>query len=578
MPALSKLKPLTNSTKSVTLTRVARTYPPSVFPLIINMLAARDQENVTHSHLVTAAAKPLNQGRRCLQPKTPGGRASKTPFRLVPNNENLLIGFSGQKAGVKNIGIAGENVPQTPKDLKQDRNAFITPQSIYVSGWQACSQHSLQCAVPRIRAPLGLKTTNAKAQTFQTPAAAQETLDSKTTNGKLLNKNNAVSTKTTYIPPGYVEPGILVAQDDEYVSDIEYAPPPPKDLPDPPMEFPYDDTFPQFRDTNLCRSYPWPETKNQDSLFGVKEHKVNSQYHERIKGRMTRPQPAKRSTNNSTVSQIARRQALQPEEGLLKDNMSTVQIIPAGPLAPHTQCRTSNMTLSGSSLEKKSKKKPAFSVLKSKEASTQSEHLAKHRSTTAEISRNHEYQTECLPITRTVSGSDVVPDANIVRHSGAVQSTNSVQQTETDHPSTPLEWSHGLLSTLPEVYEGPLMRCEDESVVGRFDNWDEVAEDCLATDTDVHVEEQKRLSERDELSCDLAGTGSDDAFRGEKEVQSAEDYEQADNVRDLLGPLEWADCGGANSEVRLSKYHELANALLDLDFSNHDEEEVEPGK
>jgi len=65
-----------------------------------------------HAHRTTAAGKPLNQGVRGLQPKTPGN--FKTPFRASKNDENNPIGFTG-KAGGKDGGI------------KLDKNALVTP-------------------------------------------------------------------------------------------------------------------------------------------------------------------------------------------------------------------------------------------------------------------------------------------------------------------------------------------------------------------------------------------------------------------------------------------------------------------
>jgi hypothetical protein len=77
------------------------------------MLAARDQENLVHAHQTTAASKPLNQGIRGLQPKTPGN--VKTPFRAAKNDENKPLGFNGQKT----IGQGNNG--------KLDKMAFITP-------------------------------------------------------------------------------------------------------------------------------------------------------------------------------------------------------------------------------------------------------------------------------------------------------------------------------------------------------------------------------------------------------------------------------------------------------------------
>jgi hypothetical protein len=83
------------------------------------MLAARDQENLVHAHQTTAAGKPLNQGLRQLQPKTPGTRAPKTPFKVPLNDENDLLAFGKKTA--KATGGRNENT------LKPAKDAFITP-------------------------------------------------------------------------------------------------------------------------------------------------------------------------------------------------------------------------------------------------------------------------------------------------------------------------------------------------------------------------------------------------------------------------------------------------------------------
>ena len=168
-----------------------------------NILAARDQENLIHAHHTAAAGKPLNQGLRALNPKTPGNL--KTPFRPAKNDENLPITFKGQK-------VAGKDGPS-----KLDKNAFVTP------------------LAPRDRAPLGAKTTNAKA--FQTPAPLTvkpgRTVHKPSTGGRRSNRS-----KITVARSEPVEADVLANQPEEQEEpDFGYAPPPPVELPDPPIEF-----------------------------------------------------------------------------------------------------------------------------------------------------------------------------------------------------------------------------------------------------------------------------------------------------------------------------------------------------
>jgi hypothetical protein len=87
------------------------------------MLAARDQENLVHGHQQVAASKPLNQGTRGLQPKTPGNKYPKTPLKVPLNDENALTGFGGKTGkgkGLENLVIGG-------KKATFDKNAFVTP-------------------------------------------------------------------------------------------------------------------------------------------------------------------------------------------------------------------------------------------------------------------------------------------------------------------------------------------------------------------------------------------------------------------------------------------------------------------
>lgn len=90
------------------------------------MLAARDQENLVHAHQTTAAAKPLNQSTRQLQPKTPGKKVPKTPFRIPLNDENNPLAFGGGKQTVRGPRPGNENFLRPGKDGLQ-KQSFVTP-------------------------------------------------------------------------------------------------------------------------------------------------------------------------------------------------------------------------------------------------------------------------------------------------------------------------------------------------------------------------------------------------------------------------------------------------------------------
>ncbi len=119
------------------------------------MLAARDQENLVHAHQAAGAAKPLNQGLRPATPKTPGNKIPKTPFKLPLNDENANGGIAPLKGGLK-TGKVNENAATGKKGVLGNQNAFVTP------------------LAQKNRAPLGMKTTNAKAKGIQTPAPPKD--------------------------------------------------------------------------------------------------------------------------------------------------------------------------------------------------------------------------------------------------------------------------------------------------------------------------------------------------------------------------------------------------------------------
>lgn len=83
-----------------------------------------NQENAIYEQQTAAAAKSLNQGYKGLAPKTPGNDASKTPFKIQRNDENMLAA-QGKAGG---------------KDIKGTRaQAFVTPASmLQICHWIRC--------------------------------------------------------------------------------------------------------------------------------------------------------------------------------------------------------------------------------------------------------------------------------------------------------------------------------------------------------------------------------------------------------------------------------------------------------
>ena len=184
------------------------------------MFAARaDQENLAYAHQAAAAAKPLNQ-----QAKTPANKAPKTPFRRNQNDENDAF-------------QSGFKTTKTTKKANLDPNAFITP------------------AGPRNRAPLGMKTTNAKAKTpapLTIKASAQKTLSPRLRRQKVK-----------------IHQAESVQQDqDDGVPDIEYMPPrsiPLHDHPDTIHERDYSVLSPEYATKGF-----WGAFENAPDEHGVR--------------------------------------------------------------------------------------------------------------------------------------------------------------------------------------------------------------------------------------------------------------------------------------------------------------------
>lgn len=130
------------------------------------MLAAQDQENLVHGQQAAAAAKPLNQGIRQFPPKTPRNTTSKTPLKVPLNDENGPPAFRA----TKKTGCNGdEHWSTVVKRGLRDQSAFVTPKGRATMDFCYTLLTELLLA-PQNRAPLGVKTTNAKAKAFQAPA------------------------------------------------------------------------------------------------------------------------------------------------------------------------------------------------------------------------------------------------------------------------------------------------------------------------------------------------------------------------------------------------------------------------
>ncbi|KAL2262915.1 hypothetical protein VTK26DRAFT_8964 [Humicola hyalothermophila] len=195
------------------------------------MLAAHhDQENI-YTHQAGASKQQL-------QAKTPRARYPKTPLKVPLNDENANHGFGGKsvlrtKANNENVMTVGKGGNGLGKSGKQ---ALVTP------------------AEPRTaRAPLGNKTTNAKARTaLQTPGVKPT--------GENLQKTTV--RPTTNLRPKHSAPQVessrleVHSDKDWREEEIEYAPPKPSDIPYESDVFPDGViTFDGLKPENLFKGY-----------------------------------------------------------------------------------------------------------------------------------------------------------------------------------------------------------------------------------------------------------------------------------------------------------------------------------
>ncbi|KAK2871876.1 hypothetical protein FQN49_002730 [Arthroderma sp. PD_2] len=199
-------------------------------------IRGQGQENLVNAHQTTAASKPLNQGARHLPPKTPSNTLPKTPFRVPLYDENrpLTLG-KGMGAGIGKGLLKGrdENAVQQGKGKGLEKKVLATPMGT-------------------TRAPLGMKTTNAKARAFQTPAP---TLPMGTIKQRSAKRGSTRKIKKAAPLPVQATVEESVPVEDERELEIEYMPPKPKPLPDHDEYITYDTTFPQFKGANVARGW-----------------------------------------------------------------------------------------------------------------------------------------------------------------------------------------------------------------------------------------------------------------------------------------------------------------------------------
>ncbi|KAF2237584.1 hypothetical protein EV356DRAFT_529912 [Viridothelium virens] len=217
------------------------------------LAAAHDQENLAHARQTAAAAKPLNHGTRGA--KTPANKGPKTPFRIPLNDENapLKTGKSVLKANVQHYDDPAKDARDGKSGKGGSSNTLVTP------------------AGPRNRAPLGMKTTNAKAKAFQTPAPLSiDHAKEKSIPKSLSPRMRRAKVKVHHEGPNKVEAG-------NEEPEIEYMPPQPKPLRDDPDDYPADKQYPMFSPENITRGLYATFSGADDEDFIAKREKEEAE-------------------------------------------------------------------------------------------------------------------------------------------------------------------------------------------------------------------------------------------------------------------------------------------------------------
>uniref|UniRef100_L2GE33 Uncharacterized protein n=1 Tax=Colletotrichum fructicola (strain Nara gc5) TaxID=1213859 RepID=L2GE33_COLFN len=186
------------------------------------MLSIRDENAVN-----AAQAARLAPGKSQMAPKTPGARYPKTPLKIPLNDENAVNAGKSVLAPKSNA-----NGPIQGTAKKQN---LVTPSET------------------RARAPLGNKTTNAKAKSTQNTGVKDIVKDFEKTQTK-----PTTTKKLKQRSPGAAPLKLEVRNDQAGPADepdVEYAPPPAKDLPYQSDIIEGDLTFEGLKPENLLKGY-----------------------------------------------------------------------------------------------------------------------------------------------------------------------------------------------------------------------------------------------------------------------------------------------------------------------------------
>ncbi len=212
-----------------------------------------------------------------------------------------------------------------------------------------------------------MKTTNAKARTFHARAPRQQSTNPEKTLKKSSTARKSGKSKIRIAPSEPVEAGILSKDPDSDVPDIEYCPPPPVDLPDPPENITYDDNFPYLRGKNLCAGYAdvydIPRDEHGVSLRERKEEEAHAmilqEIEDKLREEMAKPWSMEDDEDNVVDAMIAAGPKKLLNQSSNVDTIKAKGAVSALSSKPPTRLPSAATKETASSMQKK---KPTSSV------------------------------------------------------------------------------------------------------------------------------------------------------------------------------------------------------------------------
>lgn len=144
-----------------------------------------------------------------------------------------------------------------------------------------------------------MKTANTKARAIRTPAPPNQPFNPLKTLKKASTARKSIKSKIVIASSEPVDADVLSRDSDTDVPDVEYCPPHPVELPDPPEDITYDDTFPYLRGHNICAGYgdvyDIPRDEHGISLGERKDEQAHArilqQMEDKFREEMAKPWP-----------------------------------------------------------------------------------------------------------------------------------------------------------------------------------------------------------------------------------------------------------------------------------------------